>query len=133
MKGRVAAFEILVVHSAVANLIREKKTYQLPSVIQTGKKYGMITMNESLMGLVGEGFISLSEAYSRSVDKQEMNSRVNGYLLEQVRQNAMSPMDAVKASYFRLAMIELLNKNGFGRGLKDLDMSALDMQEEVVM
>jgi twitching motility protein PilT len=132
VKGRIAAFEILVVHSAVANLIREKKTFQLPSVIQTGKKYGMITMNESLMNLVHDGFIDLEEGYSKSVDKQDMNDRVNNYLLSLVASGEMAPMDALKASYFRPNMLELLRGQGYAKALKSLDLSALDLTEEQV-
>jgi len=132
VKGRIAAFEILVVYSAVANLIREKKTFQLPSVIQTGKKYGMITMNESLMNLVQDGFIDLEEAYSKSIDKQDMNDRVNNYLLSQVKTGELTAMDAVKRSYFRPNMIELLRVHGYGRDLKGLDLATLDLAEEVV-
>ncbi len=132
VKGRIAAFEILVVHSAVANLIREKKTYQLPSVIQTGKKYGMCTMNESLMGLVEEGFVDLDEAYGKSVDKQDMNDRVNNYLLAQVEDRELDPVEAVRQSYFRHDMIRRLRDHGHGRALRGLDLDELDMAEEVV-
>ena len=52
VKGRFAAIEILMVTPAVANLIREGKTYQLPGVMQTGKKYGMITLDDSIMDLL---------------------------------------------------------------------------------
>ncbi|MFO7957425.1 MAG: type IV pilus twitching motility protein PilT [Candidatus Brocadiia bacterium] len=132
-KGRIAAFEILVVHSAVANLIREKKTFQLPSVIQTGKKYGMCTMNESLMGLVQDGFITLDEAYSKSVDKQDMNDRVNNYLLSLVEADEMEPPEAVRKSFFRPDMIERLRRHGYGRAIRNMDLSKIDLQEEVVM
>jgi len=132
VKGRIAAFEILVVHSAVANLIREKKTYQLPSVIQTGKKYGMVTMNESLMSLVEDGFITLEEAFSKSVDKQDMNERVNNYLLALVQDGELDPVDAVKRSYFRPNMIERLQTHGYGKSLRGLDVSTLDLPEEQI-
>ena len=133
VKGRIAAFEILVVHSAVANLIRERKTYQLPSIIQTGKKFGMCTMNESLMGLVDDGFITLEEAYSRSTDKQDMNERVNNYLLHLVQTGELEPLDAIRQSFFRRDMITSLQQHGFGRAVRDLDLSQLDIAEEVVM
>lgn len=132
VKGRIAAFEILVVHSAVANLIREKKTYQLPSVIQTGKKYGMVTMNESLMAVVDEGFISLEEGYSKSIDKQDMNDRVNNYLLGLVEAGDLAPLDALKQSYFRPNMMDRLRTHGYGKALRGLDLSQLDLAEEVI-
>ena len=122
-KGRVAAFEILYVHSAVANLIREMKTYQLPSVIQTGKKYGMITMNESLMNLVMDDIITLDEANNHSVDKQDMNSRVNTYLLERVEARVITPMDAMEQSFFKSGMMDTLKKAGYGKVLQGVDLS----------
>lgn len=133
VQGRIAAFEILVVHSAVANLIREKKTFQLPSIIQTGKKYGMCTMNESLMSLVEDGFITLEEAYSKSVEKQDMNDRVNNYLLSLVESGEMTPVEAVKQSFFRPDMLDRLRRHGHGRAIRDMDLSKIDLQEEVVM
>ncbi|MCL6450771.1 MAG: type IV pilus twitching motility protein PilT [Acetobacteraceae bacterium] len=56
--GRVAAFEVLIATPAVRNLIREGKTHQLPSAIQTGAKYGMIAMDASLRDLLQRGLIS---------------------------------------------------------------------------
>ena len=71
VKGRCAAIEILMVTPAVANLIREGKTYQLPGVIQTGKKFGMVTLDDSIMDLLRKRWISPIEAYDKSVDKQK--------------------------------------------------------------
>jgi len=133
VKGRVAAFEILAVHSAVANLIRENKTYQLPSIIQTGKKYGMMNMNESLMALIEDGIVDLEEAYSKSVDRQDMNDRVNNYLLRQVEQDEMEPIEAVRRSFFRPDMLDMLRTHGYGRAVRNMDLSAADLTEEVVM
>ena len=67
--GRVAAREILLATPAVSNLIREGKTFQLPSIIQTSKQLGMVTMNDSLLELVEKREISPDEAYMKSVDK----------------------------------------------------------------
>jgi twitching motility protein PilT len=61
-RGRVLALEILVGNNAVASLIREKKTFQLPSVIQTGKREGMQSMDESITALLREHVISPEEA-----------------------------------------------------------------------
>jgi twitching motility protein PilT len=72
--GRIAAYEILIGVSAVANLIREKKTYQLYSVMQTGKALGMVTLNDSLLALVRNGAIEKEEAVRLSVNKSEMAS-----------------------------------------------------------
>ncbi len=59
--GRIAAFEILVGIPAVANLIREGKTYQLPSVIQTHGKIGMISMEQSIDKFYQQSFITKEE------------------------------------------------------------------------
>jgi twitching motility protein PilT len=72
--GRVAAYEILVGSSAVSNLIREKKTFQLFSLMQTGRNQGMVTMNDSLMELVRTGKVEPMEAYMKSVNKMEFKN-----------------------------------------------------------
>ena len=56
--GRIAAFEVMVCNSAVKNLIREGKVFQIPGVMQTAKRDGMITMNKSIEGLIGSKIIS---------------------------------------------------------------------------
>jgi twitching motility protein PilT len=68
-KGRCAALEILVANSAVRNLVREAKTFQIPSMIQTGKKYGMQLLDDAIMELLNRGWISPDEAYIKSNDK----------------------------------------------------------------
>jgi twitching motility protein PilT len=69
IKGRCVALEILIATPAVRNLIRESKTYQIPSVIQTGKKYGMQLMDDGIMDLYNRGWISSDEAYIKANDK----------------------------------------------------------------
>jgi len=68
-KGRVVALEILIANPAVRNLIREAKTHQIPSMIQTGKKYGMILLDDSIMALYTKGMVSAEEAYAKANDK----------------------------------------------------------------
>ncbi len=68
-KGRVAALEIMIANPAVRNLVREGKTYQIPSMIQTGKKYGMQSLDDSIMELLTKKIISPDDAYTRCVDK----------------------------------------------------------------
>jgi twitching motility protein PilT len=70
--GRILAIELLVNTPAVANCIREGKTFMLPGVMQTGKNVGMITMDESLRKLAIKGIISRDEALFRSEDKGQM-------------------------------------------------------------
>jgi twitching motility protein PilT len=67
--GRVAALEVLIVIPAIANLIREGKVFQIPSIMQTGRKYGMCMMNDSLLDLVKRGLVAPAEAYGRAADK----------------------------------------------------------------
>ncbi len=69
MKGRCAALEILIATPAVRNLIREGKTYQISSVMQTGKKYGMQTLDDAIMGFLDKKMISPDTAYSNCMDK----------------------------------------------------------------
>jgi twitching motility protein PilT len=70
--GRVAALEVMLGIPAVSNLIRESKTFQLPSIIQTNRKLGMVLLNESLMDLVKKQTIEPKEAYMKSMDKLDI-------------------------------------------------------------
>jgi len=67
--GRVAALEVLIVTSAVSNLIREGKTFQIPSIMQVSKAIGMVSLSESLMALVSKKLVAPEEAYVKAVDK----------------------------------------------------------------
>jgi twitching motility protein PilT len=67
--GRVAAREILLTTPAISNLIREAKTFQIPSIIQTSKQLGMVTLNDALLELVEKKEIAPDEAYMKSVEK----------------------------------------------------------------
>jgi twitching motility protein PilT len=67
--GRVAAREILLTIPAVSNLIREGKTFQIPSIMQTNRKGGMVTLNDALIELVDQGLVEPKEAYMKSVEK----------------------------------------------------------------
>jgi len=69
VKGRVAALEVLICTPAVRNLIREGKTYQIPSVMQTGKKYGMQTIDDAIMELLEKKKISAEDAYINCIEK----------------------------------------------------------------
>ena len=67
--GRVAAREILLSIPAVTNLIREGKTFQIPSIMQTSKRLGMVTLNDALIAYVDSGEVEPKEAYMKAVDK----------------------------------------------------------------
>jgi len=67
--GRVAAREVLLSIPAISNLIREGKTFQIPSIIQTNRKHGMIALNDALMELVDNGLVEPKEAYMKAAEK----------------------------------------------------------------
>jgi twitching motility protein PilT len=67
--GRVAAREILLSIPAVSNLIREGKTFQIPSIMQTNRKGGMVTLNDALLELVDARMVEPKEAYMKAVEK----------------------------------------------------------------
>ncbi len=73
--GRVAAQEILVVNRAVSNLIRENKTYQIPSIMQTARKQGNVILNEALLHLAMEGTVEPREAYLKAVERDDLLNR----------------------------------------------------------
>ena len=72
--GRVAALEVLIATGAVSNLIREGKTFQLPSMMQVGKAQGMVSLNDALMELVTKKLVEPQEAYTKAVDKANFES-----------------------------------------------------------
>jgi twitching motility protein PilT len=67
--GRVAALEVLLINSAISNLIREGKTFQIPSMMQVGRAQGMVALNDALMDLVTKKLVEPQEAYLKAVDK----------------------------------------------------------------
>ena len=82
--GRVAAMEILIATSGVANLIREGKTFQIPSAMQTGKNVGMQTLNDALFDLVKKKLVEPQEAYTKAIQKTELKQMLErgGFKLE---------------------------------------------------
>jgi len=75
--GRVAAREVLLANSAVSNLIREGKTFQLASTMQTGRGQGMVTLNDALLDLVRKKLVLPEEALSKSVAKAELRKALD--------------------------------------------------------
>ena len=86
--GRAAAMGVLLCNSGVANLIREGKTFQIPSIMQTGRAQGMVTLNDALLELVKKKTVEPREAFVKAVGKGEFKS-----LLER----AGVPLDPVAA------------------------------------
>ncbi len=77
-KGRCAALEILIATAAVRNLIRESKTFQIPSTIQTGKKYGMQLLDDAIFELISKGWIGGDDAYAKCNDKTRFRQFLKG-------------------------------------------------------
>jgi twitching motility protein PilT len=98
VKGRVAAFEFMVVTSAIANLIRENKVFRIPSSIQTGKKYGMQLMDEHLFKLFAEGKISAEAAIDFSHSPGMMQEKIEAFKKGQIVLEDQLPTDEDEAS-----------------------------------
>jgi twitching motility protein PilT len=75
--GRVASYEFLVVTPAIANLIRENKTFRIDSAIQTGRKFGMQLLDDHLWTLYSKGIISADEMIDKSRDPGELTEKVH--------------------------------------------------------
>jgi len=76
--GRAAAYEILIGTAPVSALIRDGKTFQIPSIMQTGKKFGMCTLNDSLIKLIKEKKVEPREAFVKAVDKSGLIGLMRG-------------------------------------------------------
>ncbi|MCP3691321.1 MAG: type IV pili twitching motility protein PilT, partial [Planctomycetaceae bacterium] len=74
--GRVAAYETLVVTPGIANLIRENKTFRIPSAIQTGAKHGMKLMDDALFELWRDGKTTREDVLSRAHSVDELAKRI---------------------------------------------------------
>jgi twitching motility protein PilT len=75
--GRVPAVEVMIASPAIRNLIRENKTHQIPSMIQTSAAHGMIAMDQSLRDLYLKGFVTLEDAMMRAVNVEELKKMIN--------------------------------------------------------
>ncbi|MCA9304745.1 MAG: Flp pilus assembly complex ATPase component TadA, partial [Phycisphaerales bacterium] len=76
-KGMVAAYEFLVVTPAIANLIRDNKSYRIDSAIQTGKRYGMQLLDDHLWSLYSRGMIAAEEMVDKCKDQGAIRSKVH--------------------------------------------------------
>ena len=74
--GRVAALEVLIALPSIANLIREGKTFQIPRIMQTGKRHGMVLLNDALIALVKDGTVEPEEAWAKAIDKAGIESQL---------------------------------------------------------
>jgi twitching motility protein PilT len=75
-QGRAVATEVLITTSAVANLIREGKTYQIHSALQAGRELGMHTLDQHLADLVNAGQISHQAAYEKAHDLEDLKQLI---------------------------------------------------------
>jgi twitching motility protein PilT len=96
--GRAVALEVLVVNQAIANLIRESKTVQIPGMMQAARGQGMSLLNDELMRLVESKTISMAEATAKAVDKQEF--------LRRFRSGVTLAEEPGRAGVFRVMQVE---------------------------
>jgi len=75
-KGRVAAFEVMLMTAAVSNLIRKAETNKIQSTIQTSRRMGMVTLDDYLMDLVKRGSISREIALEAAQDPRDLETRL---------------------------------------------------------
>jgi twitching motility protein PilT len=90
-RGRAAAVEILFGTQPVANLIREKKTFQLPSIMQTSKREGMLTFEDSVLQLVKQGVIAPEDALGYGHDPETLENAARGVMPRPAAGVALGP------------------------------------------
>lgn len=95
-KGRIAAYEFMVVTPAIANLIRENKTYRIDSSIQTGKKLGMQLLDEHLWKLYDTGVISLEEMIDKGRQPGALQDKANAKIEAMRRKHKTRKKEAKK-------------------------------------
>ena len=93
-KGRIAAFETLVGVSSIRSMIREAKTHQISSLLQTGMKHGMMSLDQSLSGLVKQGLVSYESALERAQNPAEFK-----YLCSGSEGTTTAPPDGQKSAF----------------------------------
>jgi len=75
-KGRIAAFEVMLMTPAIANLIRKNETHKIPSTIQTSRRFGMITLDDFLLDLVKQGSVTREAALDAAQDRKDLEARL---------------------------------------------------------
>ena len=75
-KGMIAAYELLIVTPAISNLIRENKTYRITSDIQTGKKHGMVLMDDSLFNLWKQELVEKEDAIRKAIKPVDLRLKI---------------------------------------------------------
>jgi twitching motility protein PilT len=77
-KGRIACFEIMITTPSIQALIRDNKTFRITSDIQTGAKYGMVTLDSNLMNLYERGLISYGDLITKAQDPTSVVAKLQG-------------------------------------------------------
>ncbi|MDA0838162.1 MAG: type IV pilus twitching motility protein PilT [Planctomycetota bacterium] len=113
--GRIAAMEILIVGAAVANLIRESKTYNIPSAMETGKKVGNMPLNDILVSYVERRLVEPLEAYLKAIDKLGYSSKATPVLTNLVKTGQIQPMEGLKATADRKGLLDGLQAAGMAK------------------
>jgi twitching motility protein PilT len=75
--GRIPAIEVMIATPAIRNLVRENKTHQIPSMIQTSGAHGMQSMDQNLRDLYMKGFITFEDAMARAINIEELKKMIN--------------------------------------------------------
>jgi len=89
-----------------------------------------MTMNDSLLELIGKDVVEIKEGYAKSTDKADMNSKINNYLVEQVKSKKMTIDQALQESFFKIQLVEFLRQHGFAKAVQDIDVSRIQEREE---
>jgi twitching motility protein PilT len=91
--GRVPALEVMIASPSISNLIREGKTFQIPSIMQSGKKLGMCLMNDSFLDLVKKQLVKPEDAYAKALDKSGLIGlfKRNGVDVSWAPKDALAP------------------------------------------
>jgi len=91
--GRVPALEVMIASMSISNLIREGKTFQIPSIMQSGKKLGMCLMNDSFLDLVKKQLVRPEDAYAKALDKSGLIGlfKRNGVDVSWAPKDALAP------------------------------------------
>jgi twitching motility protein PilT len=96
--GRVAALEVLIVTSAISNLIRESKTFQIQSMMQVGKAVGMVTLNDALLDLVNKKMVAPEEAYAKAIDKAGLEAQLKRFGFDPSKPSVAAPAGVAGAT-----------------------------------
>ena len=82
--------EMLIAVPAVRNLIREQKTFQLPSVIQTSRSLGMLSLDDEILKLLRKGVINAEDAYHHAIEKSKFTEFIGGDVEPEFGERRMS-------------------------------------------